>query len=156
MSDFPIFEKITSVDKLFILIAEDDADDRFLFKTAFEEKGYEDDIEFVENGIELLKFLYTIEEKKPKERHYPSFILLDLNMPKKDGREVLKEIKQHPEFKKIPVVVFTTTNSENEIRRCYELGANTYVVKPVSFDSLLKVVEEIRKYWQNAAPVSDN
>lgn len=144
------------MDKLFILIAEDDADDRFLFKTAFEEKGYEDDIEFVENGIELLKFLYAIEEKNPKERHYPSFILLDLNMPKKDGREVLKEIKQHPEFKKIPVVVFTTTNSENEIRRCYELGANTYVVKPVSFDSLLKVVEEIRKYWQNAAPVSDN
>lgn len=144
------------MDKLFILIAEDDADDRFLFKTAFEEKGYEDDIEFVENGIELLKFLYAIEEKNPKERQYPSFILLDLNMPKKDGREVLKEIKQHPEFKKIPVVVFTTTNSENEIRRCYELGANTYVVKPVSFDSLLKVVEEIRKYWQNAAPVSDN
>ena len=144
------------MDKLFILIAEDDADDRFLFKTAFEEKGYEDDIEFVENGIELLKFLYTIEAKKPGERQYPSFILLDLNMPKKDGREVLKEIKQHPEFKKIPVVVFTTTNSENEIRRCYELGANTYVVKPVSFDSLLKVVEEIRKYWQNAAPVSDN
>lgn len=144
------------MDKLFILIAEDDADDRFLFKTAFEEKGYEDDIEFVENGIELLKFLYAIEEKSPKDRQYPSFILLDLNMPKKDGREVLKEIKQHPEFKKIPVVVFTTTNSENEIRRCYELGANTYVVKPVSFDSLLKVVEEIRKYWQNAAPVSDN
>lgn len=144
------------MDKLFILIAEDDADDRFLFKTAFEEKGYEDDIEFVENGIELLKFLYNIEQKKPGERQYPSFILLDLNMPKKDGREVLKEIKQHPEFKKIPVVVFTTTNSENEIRRCYELGANTYVVKPVSFDSLLKVVEEIRKYWQNAAPVSDN
>ena len=144
------------MDKLFILIAEDDADDRFLFKTAFEEKGFEDDIEFVENGIELLKFLYAIEEKQPGDRQYPSFILLDLNMPKKDGREVLKEIKQHPEFKKIPVVVFTTTNSENEIRRCYELGANTYVVKPVSFDSLLKVVEEIRKYWQNAAPVSDN
>ena len=78
------------MDKLFILIAEDDADDRFLFKTAFEEKGYDDDIEFVENGIELLKFLYTIEQKKPGERQYPSFILLDLNMPKKDGREVLK------------------------------------------------------------------
>jgi len=76
-------------------------------------------------------------------------------MPKKDGREVLREIKQHPEFKKIPVVVFTTTNSENEVKRCYELGANTYVVKPVSFDSLLKVVEEIRMYWQNAATVTD-
>jgi CheY-like chemotaxis protein len=144
-----------SGDKLFILIAEDDADDRFLFKTALEEKGYKDRIEFVENGIELLKFLEEIEKKEVRQRIYPSFILLDLNMPKKDGREVLREIKQHPEFKKIPVVVFTTTNSENEVKRCYELGANTYVVKPVSFDSLLKVVEEIRMYWQNAAPVAD-
>lgn len=140
---------------MFILIAEDDADDRFLFKTAFEEKGYKDQIEFVENGLELWKFLTDIAEKDAAEKVYPSFILLDLNMPKKDGREVLKEIKQHPEFKKIPVVVFTTTNSENEVKRCYELGANTYVVKPVSFDSLLKVVEEIRMYWQNAAPVTE-
>jgi len=144
-----------STEKLFILIAEDDADDRFLFKTAFEEKGYQDRIEFVENGIELWKFLEDISVKPPKEKSYPSFILLDLNMPKKDGREVLREIKQHAEFRKIPVVVFTTTNSENEVKRCYELGANTYVVKPVSFDSLLKVVEEIRMYWQNAAPVTD-
>jgi two-component system response regulator len=144
-----------STEKLFILIAEDDADDRFLFKTAFEEKGYEDRIEFVENGIELWKFLQDIEKREPEKRIYPSFILLDLNMPKKDGREVLREIKQHPAFRKIPVVVFTTTNSENEVKRCYELGANTYVVKPVSFDSLLKVVEEIRMYWQNAAPVAD-
>ena len=144
-----------SAEKLFILIAEDDADDRFLFKTAFEEKGYQDQIEFVENGIELWNFLQKIADKNPKDKTYPSFILLDLNMPKKDGREVLREIKQHPEFRKIPVVVFTTTNSENEVKRCYELGANTYVVKPVSFDSLLKVVEEIRMYWQNAAPVTD-
>ena len=144
-----------STEKLFILIAEDDADDRFLFKTAFEEKGYKDKIEFVENGIELWRFLEEISEQPAKEKVYPSFILLDLNMPKKDGREVLREIKQHPEFRKIPVVVFTTTNSENEVKRCYELGANTYVVKPVSFDSLLKVVEEIRMYWQNAAPVTD-
>lgn len=144
-----------SAEKLFILIAEDDADDRFLFKTAFEEKGYNDQIEFVENGIELWKFLQDIAEKDPGERIYPSFILLDLNMPKKDGRESLREIKQHPEFRKIPVVVFTTTNSENEVKRCYELGANTYVVKPVSFDSLLRVVEEIRMYWQNAATLSD-
>jgi len=144
-----------STEKLFILIAEDDADDRFLFKAAFEEKGYKDRIEFVENGIELWKALQDISEKSPKDKAYPSFILLDLNMPKKDGREVLREIKQHAEFRKIPVVVFTTTNSENEVKRCYELGANTYVVKPVSFDSLLKVVEEIRMYWQNAAPVID-
>ena len=108
-----------SVEKLFILIAEDDADDRFLFKTAFEEKGYKDQIEFVENGIELWRFLQEIEKRTPDKRSFPSFILLDLNMPKKDGREVLREIKQHPIFKKIPVVVFTTTNSENEVKRCY-------------------------------------
>jgi len=142
-----------SAEKLFILIAEDDADDRFLFKTAFEEKGYKDQIEFVENGIELWKFLENISKRATNERIYPSFILLDLNMPKKDGREALKEIKQHPVFKKIPVIVFTTTKNENEIKRCYELGANTYVVKPVSFEGLTKVLDDIRTYWFNSAAI---
>lgn len=139
--------------KLFILIAEDDADDRFLLQTVFEEKGFTDKIEFVENGVELLDYLEKIHGKQVSEASYPGFILLDLNMPKKDGREALKEIKQHPVFKKIPVIVFTTTKSENEIRRCYELGANTYVVKPVSFDALLKVVEDIRSYWFTTAAI---
>lgn len=139
--------------KLFILIAEDDADDRFLLQTVFEEKGYTDRIEFVENGVELIDFLDNIEDKKTSTPVYPAFILLDLNMPKKDGREALKEIKLHPVFKKIPVIVFTTTKSENEIKRCYELGANTYVVKPVSFDALIKVVEDIRSYWFNTASI---
>jgi CheY-like chemotaxis protein len=74
-------------------------------------------------------------------------------MPKKDGREVLKEMKTNPDFRTIPVIVFTTTKSENEIKRCYELGANTYIVKPVSFDALLKVVENIRSYWLNTASI---
>lgn len=139
--------------KLFILIAEDDADDRFLLQTVFEEKGYTDKVEFVENGVELLDFLENIHQRKSGNAHYPGFILLDLNMPKKDGREALKEIKVHPVFKKIPVIVFTTTKSETEINRCYELGANTYIVKPVSFDALIKVVEDIRGYWFNTASV---
>lgn len=139
--------------KLFILIAEDDADDRFLLQTAFEENGFKDSLEFVENGIELIEYLSGIMHSKTLDINYPGFILLDLNMPKKDGREVLKEIKQHPELKKIPVVVFTTTKNENEIRRCYELGANTYVVKPVSFDALVKVIYEIRSYWFNTAAI---
>jgi CheY-like chemotaxis protein len=83
----------------------------------------------------------------------PGFILLDLNMPKKDGREVLMEIKQHPVFKKIPVIVFTTTKNEIEIKRCYELGANSYIVKPISFDALLKVIENIRSYWFQTASI---
>ncbi|RYF97963.1 MAG: response regulator [Chitinophagaceae bacterium] len=74
-------------------------------------------------------------------------------MPKKDGREVLKAMKENPEFKKIPVIVFTTTRNETEIRRCYELGANTYIIKPVSFDALLSVVENIRSYWLQTAAI---
>lgn len=139
--------------KLFILVAEDDSDDRFLLQTAFKERGYDDNLEFVENGVELFDFLENIQDKKNHHDTYPYFILLDLNMPKKDGREVLKEIKQHPVFKKIPIIVFTTTKNENEIKRCYELGANTYVVKPVSFDGLLKVLDDIRAYWFNTAAI---
>lgn len=137
--------------KLFILIAEDDADDRFLLQTVFDEKGYSEKIEFVENGIELLKFLTHKEDQKANDSDYPVFILLDLNMPKKDGREALQEIKQHAIFKKIPVIVFTTTKNDTEVKRCYELGANTYVVKPVSFDALIKVVDDIRSYWIETA-----
>lgn len=137
-----------------ILIAEDDADDRYLIQTAFDEKGYSEKIDFVENGVELLNYLESIyQDKRTEEKNYPGFILLDLNMPKKDGREVLKEIKQHPVFKKIPVIIFTTTKNELEIKRCYELGANSYVVKPISFDALLKVVENIRSYWFYTASI---
>ena len=136
----------------YILIAEDDADDRFLLQTVFDEKGYTDKLEFVENGVELLEYLNNL-IKDSNGAHFPSIILLDLNMPKKDGREALRDIKEHPILKKIPVIVFTTTRSENEITRCYELGANTYVVKPVSFDGLIKVVDEIRAYWINTASI---
>jgi CheY-like chemotaxis protein len=137
-----------------ILIAEDDADDRYLIGTAFAEKGYKETIEFVENGVELLHYLDHVNSTSMgDEKIFPCVILLDLNMPKKDGREVLKELKQHPVFKKIPVIVFTTTKNEIEIKRCYELGANSYVVKPLTFDELLMVVENIRSYWFATASI---
>jgi CheY-like chemotaxis protein len=129
----------------FILIADDDADDRFLLQAAFEENGFDDRLQFVENGVEVLEFLQAIKHGTPAT--LPRFILMDLNMPKKDGREVLGELKQHPEFKNIPVVVFSTTNNEQEMRRCYELGANSYITKPNSFESLLKTVAALRSYW---------
>ena len=140
--------------EVLILIAEDDADDRFLLQTAFEEKGYSDKLEFVENGMELIAYLDT-NHKNKRNNHFPKFILLDLNMPKKDGREVLKELKQHTLYKKIPIVIFTTTKNENEIRRCYEMGANTYVVKPSSFSDLLNTIEKIRSYWLDTASIVD-
>lgn len=141
------------MNNLQILIAEDDADDRYLIGTAFTEKGYSEKIDFVENGVELLSYLENILVTNPDEKNLPCVILLDLNMPKKDGREALKELKQHPTFKKIPVIVFTTTKNEIEIKRCYELGANSYVVKPLTFDELLMVVENIRSYWFKTASI---
>jgi two-component system response regulator len=132
-----------------ILVAEDDADDRFLIQTAFEEKGYTDKLDFVENGVELISYLAD-----NTKNNIPRIILLDLNMPKKDGRQVLRELKQHELFKRIPIVVFTTTKNENEISRCYDLGANTYIVKPTTFDELLFLVEQIHSYWQNAAAIT--
>ena len=138
--------------KYFILIAEDDEDDRFLLQTAFQEKQYSERIDFVHNGVELVNYLESIQHEQ-HDQHFPAFVLLDLNMPKKDGREVLHFMKQHPVYKRIPVIIFTTTKSETEIRYCYELGANTYIVKPTSFDGLLKVLDEIRSYWMQTATV---
>ncbi len=140
------------MEDIFILIAEDDADDRFLLKTAFEENGFTDTLQFVENGVEVLEYLHSI--KTQANVVLPKLILLDLNMPKKDGREVLKEIKQDPGFKNIPVVIFSTTNNEHEMKRCYELGANSYITKPNSFESLLKTVAAIRSYWMHSSPIT--
>lgn len=137
----------------FILVAEDDVDDRLLLQTAFDEKGFTDKLEFVGNGIELITYLHNIANKNSELNLFPGFILLDLNMPKKSGREALEEIKKHPVFKTIPVVVYTTTRNEAEIRKCYELGANTYIVKPSHFDALLRVVEDIHGYWFGTASV---
>ena len=134
------------MEKLFILIAEDDADDRFLLKAAFEENGFTDHLHFVENGVEVIEFLHELSHDV-NDAKLPRFILLDLNMPKKDGREVLKEIKQSPVYKKIPVIIFSTTNNEQEMRRCYELGANSYITKPNSFENLIKTVAAFRSYW---------
>ena len=147
------FYLMNGTKKFYILIAEDDPDDRFLLKTAFEESGYPNVLKFVENGVELIQHLKDVTEQKPKDE-VPGFILLDLNMPKKDGREVLKEIKENKLFKKIPVIVFTTTKNENEIAKCYELGANSYVVKPLVFEELVTIIKGLYSYWFNIASVA--
>ena len=124
----------------FILIAEDDADDRLLLNTAFHETGYDGKLEFVSDGVELMSFLHSALEKEL----VPGLILLDLNMPRKGGREVLKEIKENKGFKKIPVIIFSTAKNESEVEKCYELGANSYVAKPENYHSLLQFVNNIR------------
>jgi CheY-like chemotaxis protein len=134
--------------KFSILIAEDDPDDRFLIKKAFEENKAGETVHFVDNGIKALEYLKKIQE----ENHsYPNLIILDLNMPFQNGKEVLKEIKEDVVLKKIPVVIFSTSSNESVIDKCYELGANTYIIKPISFEQLLKVVERLKTYWLQTA-----
>lgn len=128
-----------------ILIAEDDADDRFLLQTAFAENKFNERLHFVENGVELLDYLTRL--IRDGNNALPSFILLDLNMPKKDGREVLKELKQNEQLKDIPVIIFSTTNNEAEMRRCYDFGASSYITKPNNFENLLKTIAALRNYW---------
>ncbi len=131
---------------VFVLIAEDDADDRFLLQSAFEENKFFDTLTFVENGIEMMAILNNLVDLGITS-NLPSFIMLDLNMPKKDGREVLKDIKSKPLLRTIPVIIFSTTNNETEMRRCYDMGANSYITKPASFDGLIKTIAAIRSQW---------
>ncbi|MEO7768230.1 MAG: response regulator [Ferruginibacter sp.] len=138
------------MDKRLILIAEDDADDRYLMKTALEETGIVGEVKYVENGVEVISYLDSIIEDGGSV-NYPQFILLDLNMPKMDGREVLKKLKSTDVYRKIPVIIFSTTKNQMEVKRCYDLGANTYVVKPVSYDTLVSTIREICTYWFNTA-----
>ncbi|WP_373515625.1 response regulator [Persicitalea sp.] len=129
-----------------ILMADDDADDRFLVQAAFEDNGIHHEMMFFEDGEQLLEHLTST----PAEGR-TRFILLDLNMPKKDGREVLRALKSNRELSKIPIIVFSTSKAPDDILSSYELGANSYVVKPSSYEHLKEVVKKISDFWLNTA-----
>lgn len=130
-----------------ILIADDDADDRLLIQDAFEESRLGNPVDFVEDGVELMDYLHNRGKYSNGDRCLPGIILLDLNMPRKDGRTALKEIKQDPDLKKIPIVILTTSKSEEDILRTYDLGVNSFITKPVTFDQLVEVARVVAKYW---------
>lgn len=131
-----------------ILLADDDEEDRMLATDALQESRVVNDLRCVEDGEELLDYLYHRGRyAEPGSAPPPGLILLDLNMPKKDGREALKEIKADPDLRRIPVVVLTTSKAEEDIYRTYDLGANSFITKPVSFDGLVNVMRDIGRYW---------
>lgn len=131
-----------------ILIADDDDEDRFMAKEAFEAAHLKNELVFVEDGEDLMDYLYQRGKYiREKEFSLPGLILLDLNMPRKDGREALKEIKADPTLKVIPVIVFTTSSEEEDIFGSYNLGANSFISKPVSFEGLLKIIQSLNGFW---------
>jgi two-component system response regulator len=130
-----------------ILIADDDPDDRLLIEDAFRESKFSHPIASVENGEELLAYLRA--EGKHAGRKLPGLILLDLNMPRMDGRTALMHIKSDRALRRIPVVVLTTSNAEGDIQRTYDLGVSAYISKPSSFSGLLDLVRSLNTYWIN-------
>jgi len=131
-----------------ILMADDDADDRELTRDALAESRLLNELHFVEDGAALLDYLHRRGAySRPGSAPRPGVILLDLNMPRKDGREALREIKADPELRKIPVVVLTTSKADEDIAQSYDLGANSFISKPVTFEGLVEVVRSLGQYW---------
>jgi CheY-like chemotaxis protein len=131
-----------------ILLADDDADDRMLARDALAESRLANNLKFVEDGEQLMDYLcrrgqWASAEESPR----PGLILLDLNMPRKDGREALREIKGDPALRHIPIVVLTTSKAEEDVYRTYDLGVNSFITKPVTFDGLVGVMRALGRYW---------
>lgn len=139
-----------------ILIADDDPDDRMLASEALEECRLTNPIDFVEDGVELLAYLRREGRyAAPGAARRPGLIILDLNMPRLDGREALQAIKADPTLRRIPVVVMTTSKAEEDIYRTYELGVSSFITKPVTFEGLVSVMRELGKYWFEIVELPD-
>lgn len=133
---------------IFILMAEDDGDDRMLIQDAFVESRSSNGLGFVEDGEDLMNYLHHRDAYvDPSRSPRPNLILLDLNMPRKDGREALAEIKSDPSLRQIPIVVLTTSRSAEDIVHSYDMGANSFIVKPRSFAGLVNLMENLGRYW---------
>lgn len=129
-----------------ILMADDDADDRFLVQAAFEDNRIDQKLLFFEDGEQLLDHL-----RDDSIKGITRFILLDLNMPKRDGRDVLRTLKADKKLSTIPIIVFSTSKAPDDINSSYRLGANSYVVKPSSYEHLKEVIQKISDFWLNTA-----
>ncbi len=138
-----ILETTTSGNNPVLLLAEDDPDDQYLLRSAISHLGMNIEIVCVDNGVSVLDYLET----KLGADGMPNLILLDLNMPLMDGKQTLTNLKNNESFQSIPVVVYSTSQSEKDIEEAYSLGANSFVVKPMNFTNFTKTVQKICTYW---------
>ena len=139
---------VFEIERPTVLMADDDADDCMLAKDAFEETKAQGTFLCVEDGDELLNYLFTsVEDRAEELRSLPALILLDLNMPRKDGRQALSEIKSVPAFRDIPVVVLTTSREETDIVFSREMGAESFITKPNRFDQWVRMMKELADRW---------
>lgn len=135
-----------------ILFAEDDPDDRLLLQEALRTISSECDIRFVQDGNELIEYLrHRGRYESAIDSPQPALIMLDLNMPGKDGRDAAQEIKSDPELRHIPIVVLTTSKLEEDVIRLYDIGVNSFVRKPANFEGLLRLVRKVREFWLRTA-----
>ncbi len=143
-----IKESIKPKSQIPILVADDDRDDCEMIRDAFKESRLINDLHFVKDGEDLMSYLHHQGKYEDKSKYpLPGLILLDLNMPKKDGREALKEIKGDETLRQIPVVVLTTSQAEEDVFRTYNLGVNSFITKPVAFDALVQIMKDLGRYW---------
>jgi two-component system response regulator len=135
-----------------ILFAEDDPDDRLLLQEAMRTMSSECDFRFVHDGNELIEYLrHRGRYEGAIDSPQPALIMLDLNMPGKDGRDAAQEIKSDPELRHIPIVVLTTSKLEEDVIRLYDIGVNSFVRKPATFEGLLRLVRKVREFWLRTA-----
>jgi CheY-like chemotaxis protein len=138
----------TPPDPIVILMADDDEDDQILTADALQESKLANDFRTVNDGEELMDYLHHRgKHAPPASSPRPGLVLLDLNMPRKDGREALREIKGDPALRSIPVVILTTSESEADIQKAYDLGVNSFIAKPVTFEGLVRVLRVATEYW---------
>ncbi len=147
----------TPGDSTIILMADDDDDDYFLVRDALSGTRLADDLRRVSNGVELMEYLRRKGRyADPALAPWPGVILLDLNMPLKGGHEALEEIKSDPDLRRIPVVVMTTSQAEEDVSGSYDRGAASFITKPVSFEELVKVMRSLGDYWIETVRLPSN
>jgi CheY-like chemotaxis protein len=132
-----------------ILIADDDADDRMFLEQAMRQNGYDQDIRFVEDGEELMEYLKRQGRYNESNAPWPNMLILDLNMPRKNGFQALSEIKDDPKLRRLPVIVMTTSSADEDVVKTYNLGVNSFVTKPFNFNRLVEMVGTLKTYWMD-------